>query len=819
MKKPPKTSESSKESGLAPLICLILGIVWQVPLADAAGIPPEQVFEKASPSVVQLKSLDSQGSGVVINENGWILTNLHVAAAGLPMTVTISDANGNVARKVEGASLFRVHPVEDVAILKFNPGPIKPKPARVSKVAPKPAATCFAISSPAGNAGALTNTITQGVVSTPRRKLDDGEFIQFSAAVNPGSSGGALLDQNADLIGLITSKQEGGEGVAFATPLVGMDWKIFVEPSKRVGDRDRCNQAIQISQRARVAGMLSMFGNPGGELPEQLATAAYYSRMALTEFPTDETAFSGLIEVYYLAGKQDVCLELARSAWKATGSSTFLSLEARSLNLLGRKDEASEAYSKALKADDGKASPSAAGNLAQILAERKEIEWGRVAYLARWGLVSQDANNEAAKRELSEVFEKAVAQLPQTAANVIRAKTSDFTVTEMSEFPAKLPSMPKGVAEILRAFDPAVYQPLLASSAGPLIVPPDMIPKSDRKPDADFVIPMQSQVEAFIPAAGGRIGLLVSTESDTVEIFDIALGDSIDKVQCPKGTLAAKWVIGGLDHWALVDKKHFRIERFELLKRNSKPEVIEPKGGKLPWDAIGAITSPYRDDIAWIFLRESDRRITAALYHFGIGMIRTPDPSTVPVAGLRMWGENQKQRFRIDPPGMTCAPEAGGEVFLTMDPAAFRLNALTANYVFGELAFPFSNGPAKWFLDAHSAKTWVDEKMTEKWNAEGDGNMGTPLLMAPVHGSSRVIQLSRKTHLVLQIRAPETGHRILPVLETNYEYYQDPGGRKLSEPKRFEVISHRSTPRVAIFDFLTNKLLSVRMGGWDYLEK
>ena len=333
-----------------------MGLLWQAPFAKAAGgLTAEEIFAKAGPSVVQLKSVDSEGSGVSIHDGGWILTNLHVAASGTPMTATFSDASGNVVRKVEGATLFRVHPTQDLAILKVDVGGKAPVVARIAGVGevPKPAATCFTISSPAGIAGALTNTITQGIVSTPRRVLDGQEFIQFSAAVNPGSSGGALLDREARVIGLITSKQEGGEGVGFATPLAGMDWKTFVEPSKRKGDRDRYKKAIEMAARAQMSGALSMFGNPGGALPEQLAAAAYYSRIALTEFPADEAAFQSLIEVYYLAGKQDICLALAQSAERVTGSSVFLSLQARSLDLTGKKDEAFKIYSRVLECDDG----------------------------------------------------------------------------------------------------------------------------------------------------------------------------------------------------------------------------------------------------------------------------------------------------------------------------------------------------------------------------------------------------------------------------------------------------------------------------------
>lgn len=125
------------------------------------------------------------------------------------------------------------------------------------------------------------------------------------------------------MVGLITSKQEGGEGVGFAIPLAGMDWKTFVEPAKRTGNRERYKQAINLASRACMAGALLMSGNPGVGLPEQLAAAAYYSRLALTESPAGEDAFRGMIEMYYLVGKQDICLELARSASRATDAEGF----------------------------------------------------------------------------------------------------------------------------------------------------------------------------------------------------------------------------------------------------------------------------------------------------------------------------------------------------------------------------------------------------------------------------------------------------------------------------------------------------------------
>ena len=421
------------------------------------------------------------------------------------------------------------------------------------------------------------------------------------------------------------------------------------------------------------------------------------------------------------------------------------------------------------------------------------------------------------RKELSELFEKAAAHLPAAAVRSLASKSAGFTVAEKSDFPNKLPAMPKGDTELMRSFDPAFYQPILASSAGPLKVPAEMIPKSDRDPESDFFFPMSVPVDRFIPAAGGRLGLLVSEASDSVQIFDIALGDTIGKVQCPNGSLAGKWVIGGLDHWALVDKKQFRIERFELLGR-AEPEILEPSGKSLPWNAFGAIMSPYRDDVAWIFLREPDDKVTVALFHFGTGVIRIPDISLIPQNYLKRWAENPNQGFRIDAPGLTLAPERGAEVLLTLDSTAFRMKGLGANYVFGEMSFPFSDLPAKGFVDSRSAKNWENDKLAETWAVGGEGWVATPLVMAPVHGSSRVLQVSKGLHIMVEIRDGKTGKCVLPIREIGYVADRAAGRAGPPGQPRYAAIAHRSSPRIAIFDFQANQLLSVKVDGWDKLE-
>ncbi len=232
-----------------------------------------------------------------------------------------------------------------------------------------------------------------------------------------------------------------------------------------------------------------------------------------------------------------------------------------------------------------------------------------------------------------------------------------------------------------------------------------------------------------------------------------------------------------------------------------------------------AVMSPYRDDFTWIVLREKDQSVTATILPFDTGMIRVPDQSAIPKSSLARWASNTNSALQIDAAGMTCAPEVGAEVFLSMDPELFRLRGLGANYVNDRLSFPYSNQPAAGYVDRISAKRWKFGKLEEAWSASGDGRVGSPILMAPVYGSSRVLQVSRGQHLMFKVMDSETGNNVLPICETNHTFPMDAGPSRLEGRRRFAAIAHRSSSRVAIVDFQTGELLSVRMFGRDHLEE
>ena len=145
------------------------------------------------------------GSGIMISEKGYILTNNHVARGGSFYSVRIEE-DDNVYRTDE---IIKYNPVIDLAVIRIDrrlkPIPIYSgkKPVRGQKV--------VAIGSPLG----LFNSVSDGIISG-FRLIDNVEMIQFTAPISHGSSGGALLNMNGEVIGISTAGFDAGQNLNLA---------------------------------------------------------------------------------------------------------------------------------------------------------------------------------------------------------------------------------------------------------------------------------------------------------------------------------------------------------------------------------------------------------------------------------------------------------------------------------------------------------------------------------------------------------------------------------------------------------------------------
>jgi len=161
------------------------------------------------------RQVEGLGSGVILDQQGYILTNRHVISNADDIWVGFWD--GRIAKaELTGADIGT-----DLAVLKVNRTDLPVAPAaeadrlRVGDVV-------LAI----GNAAGLSHTVTMGIVSATGRNEIRGalfqDFIQTDAAINQGNSGGALINSEGDIIGISTSslsQSQGTQGISFAIPI------------------------------------------------------------------------------------------------------------------------------------------------------------------------------------------------------------------------------------------------------------------------------------------------------------------------------------------------------------------------------------------------------------------------------------------------------------------------------------------------------------------------------------------------------------------------------------------------------------------------
>ncbi|MET8627701.1 trypsin-like peptidase domain-containing protein [Kitasatospora sp. NPDC004669] len=184
----------------------------------------QKVIADVLPSVVQIVTGESLGSGIVYDDKGDIVTNAHVVGSASTFTVTLASST-----KALDATLVASYPDSDLAVIKLNSPPSGLKPATFgdsSKV--ELGQITLAMGSPLG----LASSVTQGIVSATGRTVTEpqgggspgatiGNMVQTSAAINPGNSGGALVNLDSQVIGINTLAAAEPQANGAAAPGIG----------------------------------------------------------------------------------------------------------------------------------------------------------------------------------------------------------------------------------------------------------------------------------------------------------------------------------------------------------------------------------------------------------------------------------------------------------------------------------------------------------------------------------------------------------------------------------------------------------------------
>lgn len=184
--------------------------------ADGFGGDLPALVQEVEPSVVAVLRDGGEGSGVVYDDEGHVVTNHHVVAGADAVTVQLADGTRLDAEVVAS------DPLTDLAVLRIERSDLPP--ARFADTLPEVAESVVAIGNPLG----FENTVTAGIISGLHRNVPGGQgraplvdLLQTDAPISPGSSGGALVGADGEVLGINVAylpPQAGAVSIGFAVP-------------------------------------------------------------------------------------------------------------------------------------------------------------------------------------------------------------------------------------------------------------------------------------------------------------------------------------------------------------------------------------------------------------------------------------------------------------------------------------------------------------------------------------------------------------------------------------------------------------------------
>jgi serine protease Do len=186
-----------------------------------------ELVNELGEAVVQVRTPGGLGSGFILNDEGFLMTNFHVIEGETQISVEVyHSANGELERKTyKQVRIIAINKFGDLALLKIDD---KDAPKFKSVLLGSADALAvgegvFAIGSPLG----LERTVTEGILSTKTRPMMGDLYLQTTAQINPGNSGGPLFNLRGEVVGITNMKITFGEGLGFAIPVEAV--KFFLD--------------------------------------------------------------------------------------------------------------------------------------------------------------------------------------------------------------------------------------------------------------------------------------------------------------------------------------------------------------------------------------------------------------------------------------------------------------------------------------------------------------------------------------------------------------------------------------------------------------
>jgi serine protease Do len=179
-----------------------------------------ELVKRFGEAVVMVRNPGGLGTGFLISPDGHLVTNYHVVENNTRIQVTLFRKTDKGFEKTEfrKVKIVALQPLRDLAILQLDPEETKgrlPEPVVINdRDDLRVGDLVFAIGNPAG----LERSVTQGIVSSTTRTIDQMRLIQTDAAINPGNSGGPIFNARGEVVAVACAGAAVFEGMAFGIP-------------------------------------------------------------------------------------------------------------------------------------------------------------------------------------------------------------------------------------------------------------------------------------------------------------------------------------------------------------------------------------------------------------------------------------------------------------------------------------------------------------------------------------------------------------------------------------------------------------------------
>ncbi|MEX0717704.1 MAG: trypsin-like peptidase domain-containing protein [Planctomycetaceae bacterium] len=198
------------------------GDVEQQGVFRTATLPVKSVKELAESygeGVVLVRTPSGLGSGFIVDERGYCVTNYHVVERETRIDVTIfhrGEKGEFERRRIDDVRIVALNPFLDLALLQIPEQDFPFRPVFLAgRDEYREGDPVFAIGNPLG----LDRSVSQGIVSTRNRNFEGLTYIQTTTEINPGNSGGPLFNTRGEVVGVTNMKLAFGEGLGFAIPV------------------------------------------------------------------------------------------------------------------------------------------------------------------------------------------------------------------------------------------------------------------------------------------------------------------------------------------------------------------------------------------------------------------------------------------------------------------------------------------------------------------------------------------------------------------------------------------------------------------------